>query len=139
MLVCLDCGYVFREEELCSYTETYGETLGCCPNCRGNDFTEAFKCHSCGEYFSEDDITGEVCNSCIEEKRYDAEFCYNASIGENEKVEINWFLATILDAGDINQILWEYVKKNMPNVDCMPFIEQDRYWFSQFVAEEGRG
>ena len=138
MFVCLSCGYAFPEDQADSYVEVHGETTACCPACGASDIAEAEKCRCCGGYFSEDDMAGETCNSCIEEKRYDAEFCYNVSIGENEKVEINAFLATILDAGDINQILWEYVKKNMPNVDCMPFIEQDKYWFSQFVAEEGR-
>lgn len=138
MLICLDCGYVFPESELDSYTEVHGEVLSCCPSCGKDNIAEAEKCPACGEYFSEYDMVGETCNSCIESKRYDPEFCYNASIGENEKVEINVFLATVLNAGDINQILWEYVKKNMPDIDCMPFIEWDKHWFSQFVAKEGR-
>ena len=47
-------------------------------------------------------------------------------------------LAFVLDKGDINQILWEYVKKNMPNLDCLPFIEEDKYWFADAMYYQKR-
>lgn len=136
MLICTGCGHVFREPD--SYTEVHGETMACCPRCGGDEIGEAVQCDVCGEYYPEGELYSSVCDYCIQEKRNDPEFCYNVSIGENTNVEINSFLASVIDEGDINQILWEYVKKNMPNLDCLPFIEQDKCWFGDVMSRQKR-
>lgn len=136
MIICAGCGHVFGEPEY--YTEVHGETFACCPRCGCDEFEEAVRCDVCGEYCAEGELYSGICDYCIQEKRNDPEFCYNISIGENTNVEINSFLASVIDEGDINQILWEYVKKNMPNLDCLPFIEQDKCWFGDVMSRQKR-
>ena len=136
MIICAGCGHVFGEPSY--YTEVHGEEMACCPRCGGNEIGEAVQCDVCGEYYCESEMEYGVCDYCINEKRNDPEFCYNLSIGENTNVEINSFLASVLDKGDINQILWEYVKKNMPNLDCSPFIDEDKYWFADAMSCQKR-
>lgn len=71
--ICVDCGCVFDEDEMGTYTEhhPYGmgyaeEVFGCCPMCKG-DFTEAERCDECGEYFAKEDLEDGFCEECLKE------------------------------------------------------------------------
>lgn len=139
---CLNCGHIFEEgEEKCikemhGFANGNGEEFFVCPSC-GGDFEETVQCSICGSHFLDGELTNGVCDTCINEYRFDPEFCYKISVGESKKVEINTFLASVLDVGDINQILFEYVKKNKEKIDCMPFIDDDRYYFAESIIAEG--
>ena len=56
--------------------------------------------------------------------------------GETEEVEINALVASILDPSDINQILVEYIRKNLPDADCSEFIDYDKEWFAERILEK---
>lgn len=71
MYICLDCGCVFDEDEMGTYTEQHpygmgyaGETFVCCPSCKGS-FDEAVECKGCGEYFAKDNMHDEMCDKCF--------------------------------------------------------------------------
>lgn len=153
---CNNCGKIFDEESaktrryyICDIgSEAIYESDIVCPNCSYGDFDEVSKCDICGVYYSEDEITGCVCNKCIEEKRYDIDFCYKISLGENEGVDINCFLASMFTPDEINEILWNNLKEKQKSfnvlqseiikqsLDCTDFIDSDREWFSDKLWEE---
>lgn len=72
MYKCIDCGTVFKHPE--TWQESRGEywgmpcseTVSGCPVCRG-DYEEVFKCEACDEYFPEDEMEGNLCESCYED------------------------------------------------------------------------
>ena len=66
--ICTECGETFEEPH--SYTESYGQTLYCCPSC-GGGYVEAEFCHDCGRAFEKGDtdlIAGKYCKECLKEK-----------------------------------------------------------------------
>lgn len=64
--ICTECGETFEEPH--SYTESYGQTLYCCPVC-GGGYVEAEFCHDCGRAFEKGDtdglIAGKYCKECL--------------------------------------------------------------------------
>lgn len=81
MLVCLDCGNVFDEEDIEYWDERHGLDYGpyehCsgCPDC-GGAYTEAIRCDGCGEW-----ITNEYVE--IGDERY-CENCFTVkTLGDN--------------------------------------------------------
>jgi hypothetical protein len=140
---CLDCGHIFEEGEEARWRESRGECWGTpcseevsgCPLCRG-DYEETTPCAICGSAHLEDELNGGVCDECIEKYRKDFEICYNVSLGETVAIKINSLLASLFDVGDIEQILKEYIYKKWWDVDCIQFIDEDKSWFGERLAEE---
>lgn len=74
MLVCLECGNVFDEDEIEYWDETHGLDYGpyehCsgCPRCSGA-YTETYRCDACGEWINTDtyvEIGDEkYCENCF--------------------------------------------------------------------------
>ena len=145
MYKCLDCGHIFEDGEEKRYTENVGECFGfpayqefrSCPIC-GGDFEETVRCEICGEEHLSEELNGGVCDSCIDQKRKDFDACYKISLGETETIKINALLASLLEECDIEQILIDYIKTRLKQVDCSPFIDNDSYWFGERLAEEVR-
>lgn len=140
---CLDCGHIFEEGEQARWSEGRGEFWGSpcseemtgCPLCKG-DYEKTFRCAVCGSEHLEDELSGGVCNECIDEYRKDFSSCYEISRGETQEIEINALLASLFNVADIERILKEYVLYRWQDVDCSPFIDEDKSWFGERLAEE---
>lgn len=143
MYKCLECGHVFDEEDVAEWEESRGEYWGSpcyekmsgCPVCHG-EYEEAKICLICGRLCNDSEINYGICDDCIDSYTFKFEKCYELSIGEYEEVKINSLVASILDNGDINQILVEYIRKNLPDIDCSNFINYDRSWFAEQISKE---
>lgn len=133
MYICTECMEVF--ENLSWWTEPHGEEMCGCPYC-GGTAQEAKKCEICNEYYLEEELHGGVCDKCIGEYRKDFNACYKVSLGETTEIEINSLLASLFDAGDIEQILKEYIRNRWQDVSCDKFIDEDKSWFGERLAEE---
>ena len=66
---CHECDRRFEDPDI--ITESHGfndgiaEEHGVCPYCKGY-FEEMHKCRICGEYFTDDELTNDVCDECIQ-------------------------------------------------------------------------
>ena len=134
-LKCNECGHIFDDCERAIWKEAHGELFSGCPICRGS-YEETKQCKICGGEFLEDELNGGcVCNECIEEHRKDFDICYKISINEKEEIKINALLASVLDVKEIETILYHYLKTKK-EIDCLEFIETDKDWFAEKLAEE---
>ncbi len=143
---CLECGHIFEEGEQARWSESRGEYWGTpcseemsgCPICKG-EYEETTPCEICGSEHLEYELTGGVCDECVENYKYDIEMCYKVGEECKEDVELNGFLVSIFGKCKIESILWrELLKQQEKNghVDCTPFIESDRDLFSERLVEE---
>lgn len=75
MLICLECGHVFDEEDVDVVRSYLGECWGqdcyeseACSPCCHDDFTEAYECDCCGEWITESyiklDNGQRICQNC---------------------------------------------------------------------------
>lgn len=142
---CYECGHVFDESDLDFWEEDRGEywgtrcseTLSGCPKCRG-DYAEAVTCDVCGKDFFEEELNNGVCDCCIEKYRYNIDVCNNIGKNDDDKIELNCFLASVFSKEEIENILFEKLKEAQKygQIDCKKFIESDRDWFVERLAEE---
>ena len=140
MYKCYDCGEVFENPP--SHEESRGEfwgvscseTVSGCPHCDG-EYEEAFKCEKCGGYFFEDELHGNVCDSCIDNYKYDIDVCYEIGAEDTEEIKINCFLYAMFDTAEIEAILYHHLKSADKDIDCSPFINNDRSWFAEKLLE----
>ena len=143
--ICLDCGHIFEEGEQTEWSENMGEYFGfpCvqyltgCPKC-GGEYEESTPCAICGSEHLEEDLNCGVCDECIDKYKHDIDMCYNVGKYDDEKVEINCFLASMFEKNEIEEILFEELKKRNEyvKVDCEKFINSDRSWFAERLLEE---
>lgn len=133
MLKCLECGHLFEEGEEKRWVEPHGEELSGCPICTGA-YEEIEPCEICGKYENGQD----VCDECIEEHST-FENCYNYSKNEKVAVELNMFIANMIDADEIEIIIYEYLKKfekEETYINRMKeFIDTDKDWFMDKILE----
>lgn len=149
MLKCVECGHVFSEYELNTWEESRGEHFGIpcyekmsgCPICKG-DYEDAVECDVCGENHLASELTGGVCEDCIKKYQHDVDMHFKIGENDTDKVELNCFLASVFTKEDIELILLdalksmkEYSKKQLES-DCERFIEYNREWFAERLAEE---
>lgn len=140
---CLECGNIFEEGEQARWTETLGEFFGSyrsremigCPLCRGA-YEKTVPCAVCGSEHLEDELSGGVCDECIDEYRKNFNACYELLAEEKTEIKINSLLASLFDVSDIEQILKEYIRDKWQDVDCSQFIDEDVLWFAEKIAEE---
>lgn len=141
---CLDCGHIFEEGEQARWEEhhPYGmgyvaEEFSGCPICNG-DFEETKQCKICGGEFLEDELNGGcVCDDCVEEYKRDLETCYAiAETTEKQEIKINALLASLFDVDEIETILYQQLESVKDNIDCSAFINEDKDWFAEKLAEE---
>lgn len=138
---CHECGRSFEEPDI--ITETHGmtdgscEEIGVCPYCKGY-FEEMAQCRICGEYFTEDELSGGVCDECIYEHSTDIELCHKLGEEAEETIKINGFIASIFTEEQINEILWNRIKEinRMVGVSCYEFIDCDKSWFAEKLIKE---
>lgn len=141
---CLSCGHIFEEGEQARWEEChpYGmgyasESFSGCPICNG-DYEETKQCEICGGEFLEDELLGGcVCEECVEEYKRDLETCYKiAETAEKEEIKINPLLVSLFDVDEIETILYQKLESVKDNIDCSAFINEDKDWFAEKLAEE---
>ena len=141
---CLDCGHIFEDGEQAIWREYMGECHGSpayeefsgCPICKGS-YEETKQCKICGGEFLEDELNGGcVCDECIEEYSKDFDTCYKISANEKEEIKINALLASLFDVDEIEAILYQQLESVKDNIDCSAFINEDKHWFAEKLAEE---
>lgn len=141
--ICLDCGRIFEDGEQKNWSESRGEFWGVscseemsgCPDC-GGDYEEAKQCEVCGKDCCSEDLTYGVCNECIDNAGHNFELCEKICGDEKKEIKINALLASLFDVGDIEHILKEFIRYRWKDVDCSPFIDEDKSWFGERLAEE---
>lgn len=140
---CCECGHIFEKGEEAQWAEDRGEFWGIpcseamsgCPKCHG-DYEETVQCEICGGEHFEDELIGEVCEMCIDERKHDFDMCYRVCGDEKDEIKLNALLVSLFDVTDIEAILYQYVKNNCPDIDCTAFIENDESWFADRLIEE---
>lgn len=133
---CYECGNIFDECEIKTWTEVHGETHGGCPLC-GAPFGITRRCKVCGGEFLEEELSGRgVCDECIDTYKNDFDFCYRIADEEKEEVKINALLAALFNPKEIEMILVEHLKKNEVKIDCSKFVELYKDWFIDMIYEE---
>ena len=141
---CRECGHIFDEGEEAVWKEQYGEYWGMpayremtgCPMCHSEDYEETTRCEVCGSEHLEDELFGGVCEECLDKARHDFKLCHKICGDEKQEIKINALLASLLDEGDIEQILMEYIAERCENIDCSSFIDNDADWFGEQLAKE---
>ena len=141
---CLDCGHIFEEGEQAIWEEhhPYGmgyaeEEFSGCPICAG-DYEETKQCKICGGEFLEDELLGGcICEDCVEEHKRDLKTCYAiAESTEKQEIKINALLASVFDITEIEEILYQQLESMGNNNDFSAFINEDKDWFAEKLAEE---
>ena len=141
---CLECGHIFEEGEEGHYFENgecwgapYSRKIYCCPLCKG-DYDVTTPCEICGSEHLEEDLNGGLCDECIDKYKNDIEMCFKIGKNDDDKVELNCFLASVFEKDEIEEILFEELKKlnKYVTVDCEKFINSDRSWFAERLVEE---
>lgn len=141
---CLECGHIFEEGEEGHYFENgecwgapYSQKIYCCPLCKG-DYDVTTPCEICGSEHLEEDLNGGLCDECIDKYKNDIEMCFKIGKNDYDKVELNCFLASVFEKDEIEEILFEELKKRNKyvTVDCEKFINSDRSWFAERLVEE---
>lgn len=143
--ICLECGNVFEEGEQITFQENMGECFGIscnkkisgCPKC-GGEYEESTPCAVCGSEYLEEDLNGCLCDECIDKYKNDIEMCFNVGKNDDDNVELNCFLASMFEKSEMEEILFEELKKRNKyvTVDCEKFINSDRSWFAERLVEE---
>lgn len=139
---CLECGHIFEEGEQARWEETHGldcppyEKMSGCPICKGG-YEETKQCKICGGEFLEDELNGGcICDECVEEYSKNFDVCYKISANEKEEIKINALLASLFDVDEIEAILYQQLESVKDNIDCSAFINEDKDWFAEKLAEE---
>ena len=141
---CLACGHIFEEGEQAGWEEhhPYGmgyaaEEFSGCPICNG-EYEETKQCKICGGEFLEDELNGGlVCDDCVEEYKRDLKTCYTiAETAPKEEIKINPLLASLFDVDEIEAILYQQLESVKSNIDCSAFINEDKDWFADKLAEK---
>jgi hypothetical protein len=86
----------------------------------------------------EDELLGGcVCEDCVEEHKRDLKTCYAISeTTEKEEIKINALLASAFDITEIEEILYQQLESVGNNNDFSAFINEDKHWFAEKLAEE---
>ena len=137
------CGELFEFEDLKKEFNSYGlgdgsgETFLVCPFCKGTP-DEAHLCKDCGEWFTMDELTGGLCDECLEklknQYRFNIDKCVELCGEETESVNLSSFVLSMFSESQIEEILLNELRKS-EKVDFLPFIEYDIEWF----VEKARG
>lgn len=137
---CLECGHIFEEGEQAVWEETHGldtppyEKFSGCPICKGA-YEETIPCKICGSEHLEEELHGCVCKECVEPYRKDWKACFKIGKKEKTSIGINSFLADMFIVEEIEDILYEFLEKTK-EVDCSPFIDNDKEWIGERLLEE---
>lgn len=136
MLVCNKCGKLRESSELGYAIESHGERhldIEC--SC-GGDFIPARQCKICGRWFDDTDLNG-VCEVCLEEHET-VGVALEIGDANRENVEINSFIASILNPDRINHILEKWVEEHYTDHSdaVIAYLESDMSAFAEFLEDK---
>lgn len=137
MYKCMDCGEVF--DEYTADWKVHDEMA--CPSCYSTDYDDAMQCKKCGDWFTDDEGVSELCDDCLEfykiSYRHSPQKLYKLTEDLEEKVEINYFLASVFTKEEIEKVLLkELVIASATKLpDYISFIEQDQQAFAEWIEE----
>ena len=148
MYRCVNCGNLFEEGEQAVWEETHGldsppyEKFSGRPVCKG-DYEEVYKCDSCGDWNSEDELYDGWCEKCLRETiNYDTFFEYCEANKDKQYLDI-FMMSDFLcmDCPDnvspeFHQLMIETYKHGVANAkllgekfgflaDCIQFVMDD--------------
>jgi hypothetical protein len=87
--ICPKCGDTFD----CPDRERYaGEEWNCCPTCGNPDFEPASRCACCWGDFLEGDLTGGLCEDCLESEATAADFAVFAHDPDVRECFAEWLV-----------------------------------------------
>ena len=139
MLVCYKCGRLRESSELGYAIESHGERhLDTDCSC-GGEFIPATQCKVCGKWFDDTDLNG-VCEVCLEEYET-VGVALEIGDANREDVEINSFIASILNPDRINHILEKYVEEHYTDHcrEVIDYLEYDKSAYSEWIiSKEGK-
>lgn len=140
---CHECDRSFEEPDF--VIETHGfelppyEKMAVCPYCKGY-FEQMYQCKICGEWFTDEELTMDVCDECIYQHDTDIELLYKIGNEEEakEKISINGFVASVFTEEQISEILMRELRniKDITNISCIEFIGSDKSWFAEQLIKE---
>lgn len=136
MLVCNKCGKLRESSELGYAIESHGERhLDTDCSC-GGDFIPATQCKICGRWFDDTDLHG-VCEVCLEEHET-VGVALEIGDANRENVEINSFIASILNPDRINRILEKWVEEHYTDHSdaVIDYLEADMSAFAEFLEDK---
>lgn len=153
MYICDRCGTLVDELPTCKEYEPYGDSY--VPRtvsddyCRcGGYFDEAARCLICGEYFSCDDLTNDVCQICSEEEiTYETALDYLSKRGILKDFCNRFFESNYGESLDekINKELAVWFKRQAENdkifskfgflSDVKQFIKEDIPDWTEYLSE----
>ena len=135
--VCNRCGNEMDPDDACL---SYDDTIECSA-CRSDDVDEAYRCEICGKLVSNDQVTGwdhNVCDDCVDKKRYDLDFC--AKVGENEGTEVvlNSFLTEFFTESEIDELMLAALKERakVKPVDGIKYLRYASGVAADLLCEE---
>ena len=149
--ICKSCGEVVDEDELntvrCKVSDYAGGSYQTFTECTcGGDYEEAKQCAECGEYFAEDEMSGEYCTECLKEHAT-VENAIESGNEATEKVSVNGFVAFVFSEEEINEILVGALEKKIDSgtaganaiIDkARDFCFDDATWFAEWLEEKRR-
>ena len=147
MLICTWCGRLYSEDtdfDVCVdvhgrtdagqyITETFYNDVCRC----GSELEQAHKCKKCGEWYYAEEHNEIFCEDCIK-KGYNLDNALELGAIDTEKVEINGLVATALSAEKINEILCDYIRKNLQDNEPINDFMSDYHLLDieDFLAEK---
>ena len=136
MLVCNKCGKLRESSELGYAVESHGERhLDTNCSC-GGEFVPATRCSLCGKWFDGTDLHG-VCEVCLDDNET-VGVALEIGDANRENVEINSFIASILNPDRINHILEKYVEEHYTDHSdaVIDYLEADMSAFAEFLEDK---
>lgn len=141
MLICNHCGRTI--EDYPTYKQTHGNSYAeevineNCPHCGRGEFVEAKRCPCCREWESEEKLlqSGGVCEDCLDGYALPE---YAVDFGDNnrEEITVNGFIKFALSEIEINNVLFDYLKKHPKNYahKARAYCLNDKSAFGEYIA-----
>lgn len=140
---CEKCGRGFDACDAECESEYRGECFGFpsyeeemrCPFCGSGNIAEGEECGVCGEVFFEGELYGGACQGCIDDRRFDFDFCEKIYQGYSKSITINALYACLFSPSEIENIIKNHIK-SLDRFDCSKAIDGDKMWFGENLVEE---
>lgn len=121
---CNECGQIIRDLEAAEHYERHGlpeppyEVVFICPYC-GGDLSPVKKCIICGEYVTEEESIGDICNSCCNKHIENFSFKNGEAYIKDTEQELEFYSAALKLSIDpeptalevIKDLLTDFLKK----------------------------
>ena len=116
--------------------ESYEKSCSC-----GGEPIGAYKCEICKELVPEYEIEGcehNVCQSCINKKRYDLDFCTKVGETTFSECNLNSFLASFFTESEINDLMLSALKEcsKIRPVDGSEYLKYNGIAAADLLASE---